>query len=99
MSNLASAYKSQGKYSDAEALFKPCLDKMKVVLGESNPNTLNTMNSLADVCDLQGKHSDAEVLFKRCLAKRKVVLGENHPDTLRTMNNLAHLYNHSAENL
>ena len=43
MSNLADTYKDQGKYREAEALFKQCLAKMKIVLGESHPSTLNTM--------------------------------------------------------
>ena len=45
MSNLAVAYQSQGKYDDAEALYKQCLDKMKVILGERHPYTLTTMSS------------------------------------------------------
>ena len=47
MGNLANIYDSQGKYRDAEVLFKQCLDKMKVVLGDSHPDTLGTMSNLA----------------------------------------------------
>ena len=47
MNNLAAAYSSQGKYRDAEVLYKQCLDKRKVVLGETHPETLRTMNNLA----------------------------------------------------
>ena len=49
MNNLAIAYKSQGKYRDAEVLYKQCLDKKKEVLGENHPDTLMTMNNLAEV--------------------------------------------------
>ena len=49
MSNLANAYNWQGKYKDAELLYKQCLDKQKVVLGESHPYTLDAMNNLAKV--------------------------------------------------
>ena len=58
MSNLGIAYTNQSKYSDAEALFKQCLAKRKLVLGESHPSTLKTMNNLANTY----KHSEAEVL-------------------------------------
>ena len=47
MNNLANAYYHQGKHSDAEVLFKQCLDKKKEVFGENHPSTLGTMNSLA----------------------------------------------------
>ena len=47
MNNLANTYYNQGKYRDAEALYKQCLDKRKVVLGENHPHTLSTMNNLA----------------------------------------------------
>jgi len=94
MNNLAGTYRNQDKHSDAEVLYKQCLAKEKAVLGESHPDTLNTMNNLADTYDHQGKYhqgkyGDAEALYKQCLDKQKAVLGESHPDTLATMNNLA----------
>ena len=49
MNSLAIAKCNQGKYSDAEVLYKQCLDKRKVVLGENHPSTLNTIHSLAIV--------------------------------------------------
>ena len=36
---------NQGKYSDAEVLFKQCLDKQKIAIGENHPDTLNSLNS------------------------------------------------------
>ena len=62
MNNLALAYDHQGKHRDAEVLFKQCLDKKKVVLGENHPSTFASMNNLAAVYSNQGKHRDAEVL-------------------------------------
>ena len=47
MNSLASTYGSQGKHRDAEVLFKQCLDKQMVILGESHPSTLRTMSNLA----------------------------------------------------
>jgi len=40
-------YDNQGKYRDAKVLLKQCLDKQKEVLGESHPDTLDTMYNLA----------------------------------------------------
>jgi len=38
---------TKGKLSEAEVIYKQCLDKQKVVLGESHPETLNTARNLA----------------------------------------------------
>jgi len=92
MDNLANTYTSQGKYTDAEVLYKQCLEKRKKLHGESHHETLSTMTNLAVVYYSQGKYRDAEVLFKQCLDKMKVVLGENHPTNLGTMSNLAGIY-------
>ena len=56
MYNLANSYDSQGKYREAEVLYKQCLDKMKIVLGENHPSTLKTMNNITITSSkLQGR--------------------------------------------
>ena len=44
---LASKYDDQGNYIVAESLYKQYIDKVKVEIGESHPDTLAAMNSLA----------------------------------------------------
>jgi tetratricopeptide (TPR) repeat protein len=90
--SLASLYKSQGRYDEAEPLYVECLQKMKVVLGENHPNTMTFINDLALLYYSQGRYDEAEPLYVECLQKKKVVLGENHPSTLTSINNLAALY-------
>ena len=87
-------FQAQGRYSEAEVIYKQCLDKKKLALGENDPSTLNTMNNLAMLYYKLQKYSEAEVLYKQCLDKQKAVLGENAADTLSTMQNLALVYYH-----
>jgi len=47
MNNLAITYEAQGKYDQAEVMYKQCLDKSRTVLGDNNPGTLATMHNLA----------------------------------------------------
>ena len=47
MNDLADANNHQGKYRDAEVLYKQCLAKQKEVLGENHADTLRTMSNLA----------------------------------------------------
>jgi hypothetical protein len=60
----------------------------KVALGENDPKTLITLNSLAVVYHIQGRYKDAEPIYKQCFDKQSAVLGFAHPDTLSTMQNL-----------
>jgi tetratricopeptide (TPR) repeat protein len=83
---------NQGRYDEAEPLYKDCLDKRKAKLGEDHPSTMMTIYNLAGLYKSQGRYDEAEPLYKDCLDKRKTQLGEDHPDTLITINNLAGLY-------
>jgi hypothetical protein len=66
------------------------------VLGEDHPDTLTSMNNLAETLRSQGDLGAARRLQEQALAVRRRVLGEDHPDTLTSMNNLALvLYNQS----
>ena len=89
MQNLAIVQRSAGKYSEAADLNRECLDKMKIVLGENHPDTLDSMQGLAVTLSRQEKFSEAEKLNKECLDRSIAVLGENHYHTLATMMSLA----------
>jgi CHAT domain-containing protein/Flp pilus assembly protein TadD len=92
MNNLALLYYSQGRYSEAEPLFKQALQLSEKVLGKEHPDTLVSMNNLAGLYRSQGRYSEAEPLYKQALQLREKVLGREHPNTLTSMNNLAGLY-------
>ena len=64
----------------------------EVVLGDTHPDTLYSMNNLAVLYESKFKYDLAEPLYKDCLEKRKAVLGDTHLDTLTSINNLAELY-------
>jgi serine/threonine protein kinase/tetratricopeptide (TPR) repeat protein len=61
--------------------------------GPDHPDTLRSMNNLANSYDALGRHADAVALHEATLALRKATLGPDHPDTLTSMNNLANSYN------
>ena len=47
LNNLAVLYNSQGKYDDAEPLFKRALAVREEVLGPMHPDTATSLNNLA----------------------------------------------------
>jgi serine/threonine protein kinase len=60
--------------------------------GPEHPDTLSSMNDLANSYADLGRHADALKLHEETLALRKAKLGPDHPDTLKSMVNLANSY-------
>ena len=94
--NLGSLYRTQGKYSDAEELFKRAL-VVKELAGTDTPDVADTLNSLASVYLDQGRYADAEGLYKRALSIREKTLGKGHPEVAKTLNNLAIVHTQKGE--
>ncbi|RYP45024.1 hypothetical protein DL770_011440 [Monosporascus sp. CRB-9-2] len=55
MLNLALFLNSQGKYDEAEQMYRQALVLYQAVLGRKHPYTLTSMNNLARVLYSQGK--------------------------------------------
>jgi serine/threonine protein kinase len=60
--------------------------------GPRHPDTLATMNNLANSYAALGRHADARELYEEVLTALKAARGPDHPDTLAAMNNLANGY-------
>ncbi len=74
---LARVYESQGKYREAETLYKSSLEIIERVLGEDYPDTAACYNNLAGVYENQGKYREAEDLYKKSIQIKERVRGEN----------------------
>ena len=81
----------QGKYDDAEPMYKESLAIRKKVLGEEHPSVATGLNNLAELLKDQGKDDEATPLYKESLAIRKKVFGDEHPKVATALNNLASL--------
>ena len=97
INDLALLYSNQGKYAEAEPLYKEALAGRQKALGQEHPDTLSSINDLALLYYVQGKYSEAEPLYKEALAGRQKALGQEHPHTLSSINNLALLYNNQGK--
>ncbi|KAI0198364.1 Tetratricopeptide repeat-domain-containing protein [Astrocystis sublimbata] len=66
MNHLAGVLDNQGRYEQAETMYRETLKLREKVLGRENPDTLTSMNNLAGVLRDLGKHEEAEqVLFQK----------------------------------
>ncbi len=92
LNNLAALYKNQGRYAEAEPLYKRALAIYEKKLGPDHPDTGISLNNLAGLYKNQGRYAEAEPLYKRALAIDEKKLGPDHPDTATSLNNLAGLY-------
>ena len=90
--NLAGAYESVGRLTEATALYEQVLADSIRVLGEDHPNTLTSRDNLAGACKSEGRLAEATALYEQVLPDRSRVLGEDHPDSLTSRNNLAGAY-------
>jgi len=54
LNNLAELYRSQGRYAQAEPLYKRSLAMLEKVLGPDHPDVANSLNNLALLYDSQG---------------------------------------------
>lgn len=61
MANLASTYRSQGRWAEAEQMFVQVMETRKRVLGEEHPDTLGSMNNLAFALKEQHREGEAFV--------------------------------------
>jgi Tetratricopeptide repeat len=92
IANLASTYRDQGRWTEAEKLEVQVMEIRKSILGLEHPDTLISMANLASTYLNQGRWTEAEKLEVQVMETRKSILGPEHPSTLNTMNNLSHTW-------
>ncbi|TYT73011.1 tetratricopeptide repeat protein, partial [Microcystis aeruginosa] len=87
LNNLAHLYHSQGRYTEAEPLYREALDLRKRLLGDNHPDVATSLNNLAALYCYQGRYTEAEPLYLEAIKIATQVLGDNHPDSQTIMEN------------
>jgi len=95
---IASTYRHQGRWTEAEKLFVQVIETSKTALGPEHPSTLTSMANLASTYRNQGRWTEAEKLEVQVIETRKTALGPEHPDTLASMWNLSHPWKKQGRN-
>ncbi len=96
LNNLATLYRDQGKYPEAEPLFEKALAIAEKALGPEHPDVATGLNNLAELYRAQGRYTEAEPLYKRSLAIKEKALGPEHPHVATTLENYAALLRETA---
>jgi tetratricopeptide (TPR) repeat protein len=74
MNNLAGVLSHQGRYEQAEEIYRQVLRLWETVLGKEHPSTLASMNNLAGVLSDQGKYEQAKETHRQALRLMETVL-------------------------
>lgn len=91
LNTLASLHQKQGKYKDAEPLFKRSI----AILERTRPNDPNNailLNNLAHLYEDQGRFIDAEQLYKRAIVTWERAVRPNQSEFATVLSNLGALY-------
>jgi serine/threonine protein kinase/tetratricopeptide (TPR) repeat protein len=91
MNNLAAAYYSAEKFTEAATVFAKALEVAKKTQPQ-HPQTINAMCNLAAVNGRLGKLDESISLFQEALGLRIATLGPEHADTLQVMTALARAF-------
>jgi tetratricopeptide (TPR) repeat protein len=98
--NLALLYFTEGRYSDAEPLFRRALESMEAALGAWDEHLALPLNNLGEICRVAGRYGEARPLYQRALEIWGRTRGESSPDAATVVNNLGLLernQGHDAE--
>jgi hypothetical protein len=88
-STFNSTFKRQGKYADAETMFRAMLEVQQNMMAPEQPNRLATAQKLASALYDLNKYAQAEFFYPEVIALRQKVLGDEHRLTLATTSGLA----------
>ncbi len=88
---------AQGKYSEAEKLYRRVIALRSRVLGPEHPDTLATRHRLIYALNEEEKHAAAETEARQVVQLRDKILGSEHPDTLLSRYNLASALYHEGK--
>jgi tetratricopeptide (TPR) repeat protein len=85
--NLAALREDQGKYDQAEPLYRRAIEIDEKVLGKDHPNVATDYNNLAHLLVNQRKYDQAEPLYRRGMEIFQTKLGSDHPKTVLAREN------------
>ena len=86
---IADLLTAQGKYVDAEKLYRNVIQARSAAVGPDHPDTLDSRHRLIYALTRQSKYAEAEMEARSVLRAREKLLGPEHIDTIISRYNLA----------
>ena len=79
LNNLAALYQAQGKYAEAEPLFRQSLAIVEKALGPEHPNVATALDNYAKLLRKTNRNAEAAKLEARAQAIRAMHGAQNPP--------------------
>lgn len=98
LAQRAGALEQEGKFAEAETLYREALAIYIASAGENHPQTATCYVNLAENLIAQNKRAEAEPLQRKSLAIREEALGGRDPATIRVASALATTLEHQGKN-
>jgi len=92
LNNLGQVYDQEGKYEQAEPLYKRCLRISEKIKGPNHPDVAISLKNLGQLYWEQGKYEESEALINRAMQIDEKALGPNDRQVANLANSLATLY-------
>jgi tetratricopeptide (TPR) repeat protein len=92
LNGLAKLYRDEGRYDEAEKLYKRALEIRLAALGKDHQDTAEIIGNLGGLHRDTHNYSESEKCYNEALKIDRKLLGETHPYVATDMNNLAGLY-------
>ena len=86
LNDLGLLYRAEGKFKDAEPLYRRSLAIRENKLGASNPAVAVSLNNLAGLLAAENRYVEAEQKYRRALAIREKALGPDNPQVAIVLN-------------
>ena len=81
--------KGQGRYSEAEALYREAIEIGAATIGTAHPNYASRLGNLGVNMYYQEKYAEARALLEQALGIQKAALPADHPEIAVNEANLA----------
>ena len=88
LQHLAVSLKRQGRFDEAEDLYRESLAIRREVVQGDDEEAISTITSLAELLRVQGRLDEAEMLHRDALAAARRIHGSTHPLIGSCLNNL-----------
>lgn len=92
LENLGAFYEETGRYDDALANYKECLNIRQRRLGKRHFKTLESLCQLADMQNKKGNFREAEQIYKQVLEHQHAAFGVKSIKVAETLHRLGWLY-------
>ena len=81
---IGESYVGLDLFQQAQPQLERVVELQRKALGENDPETLKSMESLAMIYKYRSQYSQAEAIYRHVLQTQRETLGEDHPDSLNT---------------